>query len=56
MKRGTDVVERYMMIIDIMSSLGMDFESLTDMPDYQIYQLHNELIESRIQNHLGFKR
>jgi hypothetical protein len=56
MKKASDLVERYHMIVDITASLGIPFEEAIDMPDYAIYSLFVELQESRIPNHLGLKR
>lgn len=56
MKKGADMVERYMMIVDIVRSVGMPFEDVVDMSDYEVFSLYTEIAEGRVPNHLGFKR
>ena len=50
------MVEKYVMMVEITRSIGLSFEELIDMEDYQIYSMHRELIEARIPNHLGIRR
>lgn len=49
-------IEKYLMMMNIVSSIGLPFEEVIKLEDFEIYSLDREIRDSRIPNHLGLIR